>query len=48
MRCLRIVKARYGPVGMRVPLGRLCAIQSGSAQCYGDDGRLGLWVRIVV
>jgi PAS domain S-box-containing protein len=25
-------------------VGRLCAIQSGSAQCYGDDGRLGLWV----
>ncbi len=24
--------------------GRLCAIQSGNAQCYGDDGRLGLWV----
>jgi PAS domain S-box-containing protein len=25
-------------------IGRLCAIQSGSAQCYGEDGRLGLWV----
>jgi PAS domain S-box-containing protein len=25
-------------------LGRLCAIRSGSAQCYGDDGGLGLWV----
>jgi signal transduction histidine kinase/ligand-binding sensor domain-containing protein len=24
--------------------GRLCAIKSGSAECYGDDGRLGLWV----
>ena len=26
-------------------VGRLCAIQGGSSpQCYGDDGRLGLWV----
>jgi signal transduction histidine kinase/ligand-binding sensor domain-containing protein len=25
-------------------IGRLCAIESGSVQCYGDDGRLGLWV----
>src|ERR1700745_1807903 len=25
-------------------VGKLCAIQSGSAHCYGDDGRLGLWV----
>jgi signal transduction histidine kinase/ligand-binding sensor domain-containing protein len=25
-------------------IGKLCAIHSGSAQCYGDDGRLGLWV----
>jgi signal transduction histidine kinase/ligand-binding sensor domain-containing protein len=25
-------------------IGRLCAIESGSAQCYGDDGLLGLWV----
>ncbi|HEY6764572.1 MAG TPA: two-component regulator propeller domain-containing protein, partial [Candidatus Sulfotelmatobacter sp.] len=25
-------------------VGKLCAIQSGSPQCYGDDGRLGLWV----
>ena len=24
--------------------GKLCAIQSGSAHCYGDDGSLGLWV----
>jgi signal transduction histidine kinase/ligand-binding sensor domain-containing protein len=24
--------------------GRLCAIENGRAQCYGDDGRLGLWV----
>jgi signal transduction histidine kinase/ligand-binding sensor domain-containing protein len=25
-------------------IGMLCAIQSGRSQCYGDDGRLGLWV----
>ncbi len=24
--------------------GKLCAIQSGIPQCYGGDGRLGLWV----
>jgi signal transduction histidine kinase/ligand-binding sensor domain-containing protein len=30
--------------GYAGPVGRLCAIQSGSAQCFGDDGRLGLWV----
>jgi signal transduction histidine kinase/ligand-binding sensor domain-containing protein len=30
--------------GYAGPIGRLCAIESGSAQCYGDDGRFGLWV----
>src|SRR6202049_1186019 len=25
-------------------IGRLCAIQGGSARCYGDDGSLRLWV----
>jgi PAS domain S-box-containing protein len=30
--------------GYAASVGRLCAIQSGSPQCYGDDGRLGLWV----
>jgi signal transduction histidine kinase/ligand-binding sensor domain-containing protein len=24
--------------------GRVCTIQNGNPQCYGDDGRLGLWV----
>src|ERR1700722_1870156 len=24
--------------------GRLCALQNGSARCYGEDGSLGLWV----
>jgi signal transduction histidine kinase/ligand-binding sensor domain-containing protein len=42
-----LVEDREGTVwagGYRGSIGRLCAIQSGSAQCYGDDGRLGLWV----
>jgi ligand-binding sensor domain-containing protein len=25
----------------RLPLGRLCAIQSNKAKCYGEDGRFG-------
>jgi len=28
----------------RVPNGRLCAIQPGKVQCYGNDGSLGQWV----
>jgi ligand-binding sensor domain-containing protein len=24
-----------------LPIGRLCAVQSGSVQCYGEDGRFG-------
>ncbi len=28
----------------QVPKGKLCAIQDGSVQCYGDDGSLGQWV----
>ena len=47
MRCLRIVKERYGPAG-QTPAGRLCAIQSGSAQCYGEDGSLGRGVLVLV
>src|SRR6202045_733668 len=42
-----LVEDREGTVwagGYRGSIGKLCAIQSGSAQCYGDDGRLGLWV----
>ena len=27
-----------------IPTGRLCAIQSGSVQCYGEDGSFGLGV----
>ncbi len=30
--------------GYEGSFGRICAIELGSAQCYGDDGRLGLWV----
>jgi signal transduction histidine kinase/ligand-binding sensor domain-containing protein len=30
--------------GYEGAIGRLCAIESGIAKCYGDDGRLGLWV----
>jgi PAS domain S-box-containing protein len=42
-----LLQDREGTVwagGYAGSIGRLCAIQSGSAQCYGDDGRLGLWV----
>jgi signal transduction histidine kinase/ligand-binding sensor domain-containing protein len=31
-------------VGATVPGGALCAIQSGGAQCDGEDGRFGRWV----
>jgi signal transduction histidine kinase len=27
-----------------VPAGRLCAIQSGGVECYGEDGSFGKWV----
>jgi signal transduction histidine kinase/ligand-binding sensor domain-containing protein len=30
--------------GFAIPVGRLCAIRSGKAQCYGEDGRFGHWV----
>jgi signal transduction histidine kinase/ligand-binding sensor domain-containing protein len=30
--------------GSATPTGRLCAIQSGSVRCYGEDGSLGLGV----
>jgi signal transduction histidine kinase/ligand-binding sensor domain-containing protein len=30
--------------GFAVPFGRLCAIEKGNAQCYGEDGSLGQWV----
>src|ERR1700677_2359089 len=42
-----LLQDREGTVwagGYAGSIGRLCAIQSGSAECYGDDGRLGLWV----
>jgi len=42
-----VVEDREGTIwagGYAGSVGRLCAIQSGTAQCYGDDGRLGLWV----
>jgi signal transduction histidine kinase/ligand-binding sensor domain-containing protein len=42
-----LLEDREGTVwagGYAGSIGRLCAIQSGSPQCYGDDGRLGLWV----
>jgi signal transduction histidine kinase/ligand-binding sensor domain-containing protein len=42
-----LVEDREGTVwagGYAGPVGRLCAIQNGRAQCYGDDGRFGLWV----
>ena len=41
LRSLRIVKERCGPAGAATPTGRLCAIQNGSIQCYGEDGSLG-------
>ena len=40
----KILEDREGSVwasGVSVATGRLCAIRSGSAQCYGDDGALG-------
>ena len=40
LRFLRIVKERSGSAG-EAPARRLCAIRSGSAQCYGEDGSLG-------
>jgi signal transduction histidine kinase/ligand-binding sensor domain-containing protein len=42
-----ILQDRRGTVwagGFVGSIGRLCAIESGRAQCYGDDGGLGLWV----
>jgi ligand-binding sensor domain-containing protein len=42
-----LLQDREGTVwagGYAGSLGRLCAIQNDSAQCYGDDGHLGLWV----
>ena len=36
------VGALGGPPG--TPTGRLCAIQNGSTQCYGQDGAFGSWV----
>lgn len=41
---LAIVEGRDGTVwagGFGSPTGKLCAIRSGNAKCYGDDGRLG-------
>jgi signal transduction histidine kinase/ligand-binding sensor domain-containing protein len=40
----RLIEDREGTIwvgGLGVPTGRLCAIQSGSVHCSGDDGRLG-------
>ena len=31
-----------------LPAGRLCAIQSGSAQCYGEDGSFGHGVQLSI
>jgi signal transduction histidine kinase/ligand-binding sensor domain-containing protein len=42
-----LVEDREGTVwaaGYAGSIGKLCAIKSSNAQCYGDDGRLGLWV----
>ena len=42
-----LLEDREGTVwagGYAGSVGKLCAIESGRAQCYGDDGRLGLWV----
>ena len=33
-----------GTGGRGTPTGRLCAIRSGSAQCYGEDGAFGSFV----
>jgi PAS domain S-box-containing protein len=41
---LALVEARDGTVwagGFGSPTGKLCAIRSGNAKCYGDDGTLG-------
>ena len=41
---LALLEDREGTVwagGYATPTGRLCAIQNGSAQCYGEDGSLG-------
>jgi len=46
-----LLEDREGTVwagGYAGSIGKLCAIHSGSAQCYGDDGRLGLWVASLV
>src|ERR1700685_489260 len=42
-----LLEDREGTVwagGWATPTGRLCAIQSGSARCYGEDGGLGYGV----
>src|SRR5712671_112446 len=42
-----LLEDREGTVwagGYAGSIGRLCAIKSGSAECFGDDGQLGLWV----
>jgi signal transduction histidine kinase/ligand-binding sensor domain-containing protein len=42
-----LVEDREGTVwaaGYAGSIGKLCAIKNSNAQCYGDDGRLGLWV----
>src|ERR1700686_2592896 len=42
-----LLEDREGTVwagGYAGSVGKLCAIESGRAQGYGDDGRLGLWV----
>src|SRR5271169_2958328 len=39
-----LIEDREGTVwagGTGSPIGRLCAIQNGSAQCYGEDGSFG-------
>jgi signal transduction histidine kinase/ligand-binding sensor domain-containing protein len=41
---LALLEDREGTVwvgGWKPPLGRLCSIQSGNTQCYGEDGRFG-------
>src|SRR5208337_3100078 len=42
-----LLEDREGTVwaaGEGVPSGRLCALRNGSAQCYGQDGSLGVFV----
>jgi len=44
---LTLLEDRNGTVwagGLGTPAGQLCAIRSGSAQCYGQDGTLGRMV----